>query len=139
MGCVCDFCNDPEPTWIYPAQEFVAAEFLAPDGAMLSEVSTRDWLSCDACSEMVDAREWSKLYARVAPTLSPPPTPKLRESLILYWVRFNSRRWGPKRPITPEERKVWDVEADETRLINRLETEVFMEKHGKGTSRRREP
>jgi hypothetical protein len=54
----CDFCDDPDPCWHYPAQSFDASP-----GAM---GSLGEWSACETCHDLIEAGNLTALAKRCA-------------------------------------------------------------------------
>ncbi len=63
----CDFCSEPEPAWSYPA---------ATVRVVSNHVSDGDWAACDACHDLIEAKDFNALADR---------------SLIYYRGRYGDR------------------------------------------------
>lgn len=51
---ICDFCSEPNPTWEFPAENFMANGGLSVGG----------WAACEKCAELVCNRRWLDLAER---------------------------------------------------------------------------
>lgn len=50
----CDFCSDPAPAWVFPAQSF----------QYRGTGSRGDWLACDECADCIQRGAWPQLARR---------------------------------------------------------------------------
>jgi hypothetical protein len=97
---LCDFCSEPEPSWVYPCRDIVLIPLDAPPEEK-SYVSEGDWLACDGCSPFIERGDWTGLIDRNAPLLAertntPPLTANRRGVLMATWAMFGTHR-GERR------------------------------------------
>lgn len=52
---ICDFCSEP-PSWRYPVRAFVCEE--------LESASAPDWMACQTCHDLIEARKFVELCRR---------------------------------------------------------------------------
>lgn len=51
----CDMCSAPNPTWEYPANNFLATPISVSEGS---------WIVCDECAALIERREREALVQR---------------------------------------------------------------------------
>lgn len=101
----CDFCSELEPSWSYPAKDFVALQI----GAILS-TSEGSWAACDTCRELIESGDRNGLADRSAAlwVVANPDSAEVMECLRgelrrIHDLFFANRR-GEARPIAAEVR-----------------------------------
>jgi hypothetical protein len=107
---VCDFCLAPRPTWEYPAARMPIL------GHPVITDSDDEWLACDACHALIEARNIAELVefslAGQVKHVPPgaikaggmaiyPPMPIRRRTQRENLRRFLDARCGPARPFAP--------------------------------------
>ena len=85
---VCDFCNQPDPIWEYPASE------VDLPGATTSIGS---WCACDACMTLIDQNLRELLAQRAHDAVPYIDLAVIRETQR----RFFDVRRGPAQPVKP--------------------------------------
>ena len=50
MAKVCDFCGAPDPTWVYPASDFI----VILDGCQIAN-SRSGWEACEICHALIES------------------------------------------------------------------------------------
>lgn len=61
---LCDFCSEPNPTWCYPAETFIAMT-VGP----VASASDGGWAACDECRRLIEAGDRRALADRSAALL----------------------------------------------------------------------
>ncbi len=65
---MCDFCTLANPTWCYPAKDFIMLQaHEARDNN--THVSVGSWAACNACHDLIEAGNKSALATRFVETL----------------------------------------------------------------------
>jgi hypothetical protein len=70
VSATCDFCSQPDPTWVYPARSF--------DAPALAWGSSGGWAACDPCSSLIEQQAWAALARR---TIELAPSARILASL----------------------------------------------------------
>jgi hypothetical protein len=61
---ICDFCSNPNVTWVYPARTFAAYVFEGIVGE-----SVGDWAACPICHGLIESGRHAQLTERSLVTL----------------------------------------------------------------------
>jgi hypothetical protein len=87
---VCDYCSDPEPPWVYPANDF-------PMPGLPNHVSRGEWAACQVCHELIENEDWGGLLERSVTRQygSDSFASIVRPFLKEYHRRFAANRTGP--------------------------------------------
>jgi hypothetical protein len=102
-GPRCDFCSDPNPVWIYPAEDFPLG--IAGVTSTLN-ISTGGWVACAPCSQHIDLEAYDQLAVRAIVAhyernpewrrTASPWKPLLEDYIIATHQAFRDNRAGPK-------------------------------------------
>jgi hypothetical protein len=90
----CDFCSAPDPEWIYPTRDF--------NMAAMGWGSVGAWAACDACSALIEARDYRELRERgMAASGSAEGLPDdlvelLKDAVDKLHAKFRRERKGPR-------------------------------------------
>jgi len=102
---VCDFCNDPHPTWSYPTSDFVGSETteVTPEAKIHhTHYSRGDWAACDVCHGLIEADNIPGLKQRMRDVLLADIPPEVRppiEGVVFGQLdQFFANRSGPAVP-----------------------------------------
>jgi hypothetical protein len=55
----CDFCSEPNPTWTYPAEDFVALS-----SEFFTQESVGPWDACEMCHRLIEHNDRTALAIR---------------------------------------------------------------------------
>ena len=97
---ICDFCSDPNVTWQYPAQSFIAYAVAGIVGE-----SVGDWAACTTCHRLIEAGDHSGLLEQSLRRLlekNPemrPAEAELRERLARFHRMFFGHQTGAALPV----------------------------------------
>lgn len=94
MG-LCDFCNEPDPVWVYPAHDIL---MVPTDDEEPVHQSVGGWAACDTCSTLIERRDTDGLLVRAlgrAHELGL-PTEKVLPDLRELFVAFFEARTGSR-------------------------------------------
>ena len=61
----CDFCDQPNDTWIVMADSFRMPMQGLIEGHVVDQNSSGNWAACDECKPLVERRAWGQLTTRV--------------------------------------------------------------------------
>ena len=128
MSLVCDFCKEDDteenPLWVIPAKSFKMATVVNLENQRAVPLgSADDWMACDTCADLVEARNLEKLVYRAIRAIKariPKGTPKeaidrLEASLHdIYRMIFASIGGARRRP-TEQEKARWTSWASASR------------------------
>ena len=89
---VCDFCSEPHPNWIYPADNFVVHKY--------EWGSDAGWAACEECSQLIEEEHYESL---------------LQERMMSIAIREFGPLW---QTLNKSERR--RVEDDTRRLLNKF-------------------
>lgn len=89
----CDFCSQPNPTWVLPVAEFAADAVNA---------STQDWSACEVCARLLRKGRWEQLTKRAITAMSAkqgisPSEPRLVDGLKALHAQVREYQTGPVR------------------------------------------
>lgn len=99
----CDFCSAPEPTWAYPAKDFIAYLALPLVGESLGA-----WAACEECHRLIEAGDREGLAVRSLDELifqwpeAVIAAPALKQELRQLHELFFSNRAGLATRTAPE-------------------------------------
>jgi len=87
----CDFCSDPQPAWIYPAESFTVNK--------VNWGSEDDWAACEECSQLIeDGKHETVVKERMLATAAVGVNGAL-------WNLFNKEE---RREVEVETRRLYD-------------------------------
>jgi hypothetical protein len=92
---ICDFCSEPNVSWRYPAENFVA--YVVAD---VVGQSVGDWAACGICHGLIEAGDRNGLLERSLGTLlekNPamrPAEAELREQIAYFHEMFYAHQTG---------------------------------------------
>lgn len=102
---VCDFCNAPQPRWLFPCRDFtVHTATEGPDGpeGVTSHQMEGAWLACDPCRPLVEAQDWRGVAFRLGQhdpaarqNLDRDTVAEVGNVMAGLWSRFQANRTGP--------------------------------------------
>lgn len=89
----CDFCSQPNPTWVLPVASFSADAVNA---------STQDWSACEVCARLLKKSRWEQLTNRAITAMSArhglsPSEPRLVLGLKALHAQVREHQTGPVR------------------------------------------
>ena len=92
---LCDFCLAPNPTWGYPAKDFV--DFVAVEGNdVLVSTSDGTWAACEVCHDLIEKGNQAALLSRSLDKLvGQVPMEEARRMVADVHAKFFASRCGP--------------------------------------------
>ena len=77
----CDFCDNPGPSWYYPAQSFDMVHGVLG--------SLGEWSACETCHELIEGEDWIALADRCAEMICKDSTQ--RERCAAYTLKLHAK------------------------------------------------
>jgi hypothetical protein len=112
---LCDFCNQPLPTWWYNCDPFTSVVIAQKeDGETVRSpfmIDDGQWAACDQCKAIIDSGDRTALtkrsvdspYQAIAEMIA--TSPELRETLLQRTTEYHSIFWsthGEAMPLEPK-------------------------------------